>query len=52
MEYVLTVWDPHIQKEKQQLEKVPRWFARYVMNKYINRSSPTKMLQDLGWLSL
>ncbi len=49
MEYAPTVWDPHTQKEKQQLEKVQN---RYVMNRHRNRSSPTEMLQDLEWLSL
>ncbi len=52
MEYAPTVWDPHTQKVKQQLEKVQRRSARYVTNRHRNRSSPTEMLQDLGWLSL
>ncbi len=51
MDYAPTVWDPHNQKEKK-LEKVQRKSARYVMNRHRNRSSPTEILQDLGWLSL
>ncbi len=51
-EYAPTVWDPHTQKEKQQIEKVQRRSVRYVMNRHRNRSSPTEMLPDLGWLSL
>ncbi len=52
IEYPPTVWDPHTQKEKQQLEKVLRRSARYVMNRLRKRSSPTEMLQELGRLSL
>ena len=54
MEYCSTVWDPHTQKDIDELEKVNRRAARVVNKKsYWERDvSPTELLQDLGWGTL
>jgi hypothetical protein len=52
LEYCSTVWSPHTQKEKHQLEMVQRRAARYTTNRYHNTSSVTDMLNHLSWTSL
>ncbi len=52
LEYAPTVWDPYTKQGISQVEKVQRRGARYVLNRHRNRSSPTEMLQELGWTSL
>ena len=54
MEYCSTVWNPHTQKDIDELEKVNRRAARVVNKKsYWERDvSPTELLQDLGWGTL
>ena len=52
VEYGSTVWDPYLQKDKHKIEMVQRRAARYVTNRYHNRSSVTDMLTHLGWPSL
>ena len=48
----MTVWDPHIFKQKHSLEMVQRRAARWVTNRYHNTSSVSDMLHTLGWRSL
>jgi hypothetical protein len=54
LEYASTVWDPHLQKDVQLLEKVQRRAARYACNNYRDRSpgAVTQLLQQLQWDSL
>ena len=52
MEYASTVWDPHKQDQKYELEKVQRRAARIVSNRHRNTSSVGDMLTDLGWETL
>ena len=52
LEYASTVWDPYHQKDIQQLEMVQRRGARYVSNRFGNRSSVDNMLATLEWKSL
>jgi len=48
VEYIAAVWDPHLQKDKQQLERVHRHAARFVTGDTAWTSSVTSMLKDLG----
>ena len=52
VEYVSAVWDPHLQKDKYKIEMIQRRSARYVTNRYRNRSSVSDMLQQLNWIPL
>ena len=52
VEYACTVWDPHQKSSILHLEKVQRRGARYVKNRFHNRSSVSSMLHDLEWVSL
>ena len=52
VEYASVVWDPHEKGDIQCLEKVQRRAARFVKNRYHNRSSVTDMLEDLKRKSL
>ena len=52
LEYAATAWDPYELKHKTQIEKVQRRAARFVLNRFHNKSSVTGMLQSLGWESL
>ena len=49
---VSTVWDPHKKGDINKLEMANAWGARYVKNRYHNRSSVTGMITDLNWRSL
>jgi hypothetical protein len=51
-EYSCSVWDPHQKTHIDSLEMVQRRAARFVLNRYHNTSSVTKMLQFLEWESL
>ena len=46
LEYSATVWDPYTQKNKDRLEAVQRRAARFILNRYHNTSSVTRMLRD------
>jgi hypothetical protein len=48
VEYGSTVWDPHLVKDREALERVQRKAARWVANNYSYRSSVTSILRDLG----
>jgi len=52
LEYCSTVWDPHILKDVNELEKVQRRSARWVMSDYNWSSSVTSMLNLLQWPTL
>ena len=52
MEYASTVWDPHKQDQKYELEKIQRRAARIVSNRHRNTSSVGDMLGDLNWQTL
>jgi hypothetical protein len=41
LEYCNTIWDPHTQQQKFQIEKIQRRAAHYVNNRYHNTSSVT-----------
>ena len=52
LEYCCSTWDPHLETQKHELDKVQRRAARYVCDEYGQGSSPTAMLKTLGWESL
>ncbi len=49
LEYIAAIWDPHMKKDTDELEKLQRKAARFTTPKYDRTSSVTKMLSDLGW---
>ena len=52
LEYASSVWDPYDQRSIDKLEAVQRRAARFVLNRYHNRSSVSDMLDMLRWPSL
>ena len=52
LEYCASIWDPHLAKDIDKIERINRRAARFVSNDYRWRSSVTSMLQDLGWRNL
>ena len=52
MEYGGANWDQYLQKDKDKLEKINRWAARFVANDYERQSSVTAVLKKLEWPSL
>ena len=52
LEYCSTVWSPHQIKYIDMLEMVQRRAARYVLCRYHNESSVTKMMKGMGWDTL
>ena len=52
MEYAAVIWDPYHHNNIQQLEKVQRRAARWVLNDFNRFSSVTAILQHLSWPSL
>ena len=52
MEYSAIIWDPHLRKNIDPLERVQRRAACFVKKDYNPRSSVTRMIQDLGWSDL
>jgi len=52
LEYCSSVWDPHTQQDIQRLEAVQRRAARFCFRSYHRTSSPTEMLNKLGWPDL
>ena len=53
LEYASSVWDPHLVRDSQKLEKVQRSASRYVFNNY-NRTpgTVTNLLESLQWDTL
>jgi len=52
LEYCSTIWSPHTNKQKNEIEKVQRRAARYTNGRFHNTSSVTSMLDHLKWNSL
>ena len=50
--FAAVIWDPYHHNNIQQLEKVQRRAARWVLNDFSRFSSVTAMLQHLSWPSL
>jgi len=49
LEYACSVWDSHLLTDICKLEMVKRRTARYVLNRYHNRSSVSDVIQQLDW---
>ncbi len=52
LEYSCAVWDPHLTKDKDLLAGIQWRGARFVLQDHRRDSSPTQMLEKLGWVSL
>ena len=52
VEYASTVWDPYTRQQIDEIEKVQRRGARFVMGDYEPTASVTTMIDDLKWESL
>ena len=52
LEYAVAIWDPHLVKDCDMLEKVQRRSARFVKGDFRTTSSVTEMLHELGWKDL
>ena len=52
MEYAASVWDPHQQYLIDNIEKIQRRAARWVLSDYRQQSSVTNMLNQLHWPTL
>ena len=52
LEYSCAVWDPHLEKDIEKLEKVQRNAARFIKNDYTRKSSVTSMMNDMNWKPL
>ena len=52
MEHAASVWDPHQQYLINNIEKIHRRAARWVLSDYQQQSSVTNMLNQLHWPTL
>ena len=52
LEYISSVWDPYTEKSIDKLEAVQRRAARFVLNRYHNTSSVSRLIEQLRWASL
>jgi len=52
LEYASAIWDPHLEKDKDILNRTQRRGARFVCNDYKRDSSVTAMLETLKWDTL
>ena len=52
LEYASPVWDPHLVKDRDQIEKVQRAAAHWVSSDYCWSSSVSSMLNLLNWPTL
>ena len=52
LEYAASIWDPHLAKDCDLLEKLQRHSARFVKVDYRTTSSVFQMLHDLGLCDL
>jgi len=52
LEYAAPVWDPHLARDCDLLEKIERRLARFVKGEHRTTSSVTQMLHDLSWRDL
>ncbi len=49
LEYACQIWDPHLVREIDQIERIQRKAARVVKSNYNQRSSVTEMMRELQW---
>ena len=49
LEYCAAIWDPHLEKDTQQLEAIQRRAARFVVQDFSRHSSVQSYLNDLKW---
>ena len=52
LEFASAAWDPYQANHIEQLEKVQRRAARFVMNRHSRQDSVTDMMTELGWRTL
>ena len=52
MEYAARVWDPYQKYLTNNIEKIQRQAARWILSNYHQQSSVTDMLHQLQWPSL
>ena len=52
LEYASAIWDPHMKKHINSLEAIQRRAARFTTQDFGRTSSVSRMLEDLGWLTL
>ena len=52
LEYSAAIWDPHLEKDIQQLEAIQRRAARFVVQDFSRYSSVKSYLNDLKWAPL
>jgi len=52
LEYSSIIWDPHLKKDSDSLERVQRRAARWVTSSYDRYTSVTQLLKDLDWDNL
>ena len=52
LEYASAVWDPHLSKDINTIERVQRIAARWVKSNYNWENSVSNMLSELHWLTL
>ena len=52
LEYFATIWDPHLEKDTQQLEAIQRRAARFVVHDFSRYSSAQSYLNYLKWTPL
>ena len=49
LEYASPVWNPYLQRDTDNLERIQRKVARFVLRDFRQRSSVTSMLRYLKW---
>ena len=52
LEYCCAIWDPHLAKDRDNLEVVQWRAARFITQGYSRDTSVTQLLKDLHWLQL
>ena len=52
LEHCAAIWDPHLEKDTQQLEAIQRRAARFVVQDFSRYSSVKSYLNDLKWAPL
>ena len=52
LEYCAAIWDPHLERDTQQLEAIQRRAARFVAQDFSHYSSVQSYLNDLKWAPL
>ena len=52
LEYCCAIWDPHLAKDRDNLQAVQQRAPRFVTQDYTRDTSVTQLLKDLHWLQL